>query len=429
MPYVLGIDVGTCRTVAAISWLGGHRAGQVELVTTVPTVLHLAPDGDLVLGGGPAIPEAAGDGSVSGFSRRVGDDVPLAVGGELCTAEALTATTVMCVVERVTGQTGVPPEHLAITHPASWGPHRKALLLNALREIGLGGVMLLPEPVAAAVGHAARTRVPVGDVLAVYNLGADEFEAAAVRRTGPVAYDLLGWNAERVGGMDLDDLLTDHVRAAVGRALADLDPADPQLRMAMSWLRDECTRAKEQLSTAEEATVLVQLPHLHTQVQVTRAEFVELISPVLASTVDTLLRAVHPDRPAAALLVGGSTRIPLVADLVAAALGCPVAQHPDPQVSVAEGAAVAAYNLLRGSRPEPPPPALAEPEPPSRALDRWEHRLAPQPPRPPVEITPIYLPERRGRRLPELKPSLLGAAVAVMITVGVLLTVAGSALG
>jgi molecular chaperone DnaK len=431
MPYVLGIDVGTCRTAAAMAWLGGRRAGQVELVTTVPSVLHLEPDGGLVLGGGPAIPEATGDGwSVSGFSRRVGDEVPLAVGGELCTAEALTATAVMWVVELVTEQTGAPPEHVAITHPGSWGSYRKGLLLNALREIGLGSVTLLPEPVAAAVGHAARTRVPVGDVLGVYSLGGDEFEAAVVRRTGPVAYDLLDCAGERIGGLDLDDLLADHVRAAVGRALSDLDPADPQVRMAMSWLRDECSRAKEQLSTAEEATVLVQLPHLHTPVHVTRAEFEDLAQPALASTVDVLLRTVRADEPAAVLLVGGSARIPLVGQLVSAALGCPVALHPDPELSVAEGAAMAAYNLLRGSRPDPPPPPVLEPEPPSRELDRREHQLAPPPPRPPVEITPIYLPDRRsGRRLPELKPSLLGAAVALMITLGVLLTVAGSALG
>jgi molecular chaperone DnaK len=472
MPYVLGIDVGTYRTAAAIAHLGG-AGPEVELVRlgpgteTVPTVLYLDRDGSLVFGREPA---AVGEARTArGFSRRVGDEVPLSVGGELCTAQALVATTVMWVVERVAAVEGAPAEHIAVTHPASWGTHRKGLLMEALRDIGLANVTLLPEPVAAAVGYAARDRVDVGDVLAIYNLGAEQFEAAVVRRTGPVAFDLLGSasGGAQLGGWDLDDALAEHVRAAVGRPLADLDPADPHLRLAMTWLREECTRAKERLSMAGEATVAVRLPHLPAEdagrgrrgqhsspeIVVTRAEFEELILPWIGGTVDTLLRTVRscgvrPGDLAAALLVGGSSRIPLVAELVSAELDCPAVAEASPEAAVARGAAAAAGNLLRAARPAPPqpapprpgsavppPPTWAQPPPAERSpgdqLVRRHPRLPAPPPRPRVEITPILLPNRRssGHRLPELKPSLLGAAVALMITLGVLLTVAGSALG
>lgn len=454
MPYVLGIDVGTYRTAAAIAYLGGAGPGEVELVRlgtateTIPSVLYLDRDGGLVLGREPA---AVGEGRAArGFSRRVGDEVPLSVGGELCTAQALVATTVMWVVERVAAAEGAPPEHIAVTHPACWGAHRKGLLLEALRDIGLSNVTLLPEPVAAAVGYAAHDRVDVGDVLAIYNLGAEEFEAAVVRRTGPVAFDLLGWasGGAQLGGADLDDALAEHVRAAVGRPLADLDPGDPQLRLAMTWLREECTRAKERLSVAGETTVRVRLPRLHAspEIVVTRAEFDELILPWIGSTVDTLLSTVRscgirPGDLAAALLVGGSARIPLVAELVSAELDCPAVAEVSPEAAVARGAAAAARNLLRAARPAPPQPAPAVPQatwaeqpPAERApgdqLVRRHPRLPAPPPRPPVEITPILVPTRRSsaHRLPELKPSVLGAAVALMITLGVLLTVAGSAL-
>jgi molecular chaperone DnaK (HSP70) len=470
MPYVLGIDVGTCRTAAAIAYLEAGEPGDVvpaRLGTgtgTVPSVLSLAPDGSLVLGREPDVPSDRR--AARGFSRRVGDEVPLSIGGELCTAQALVATTVMWVVERVAATEGAPAEHIAVTHPASWGAHRKGLLQQALRDIGLDDVRLLPEPVAAAVGHAARQRVEVGDVLAVYNLGAEEFEAAVVRRTGPVAFELLGWSSggAPVGGCDLDDALVEHVRAAASRsqpgggrsgasALADPDPADPQLRLGMAWLREECTRAKEQLSVAGEATVQVRLPQLRTEVVVTRAEFEELVLPWIASTVDTLLRTVRscglrPGDLAAALLVGGSSRIPLVADLVAAELDCPAVVAASPEAAVAAGAAAAARNLLQAARPGIPQPVSADPartmpeppagRPPGDQLVRRHPRLPAPPPRPPVEITPILVGSGAAGRLsnrrpsiqllPELKPSLLGAAVALMITVGVLLTVAGSAL-
>lgn len=488
MPYVLGIDVGTCRTAAAIARLGGPWAGEVELVRlgagtgTIPSVLYLAEDGSLVLGREPD--EVAADRTARGFSRRVGDEVPLSVGGELCTAQALVATTVMWVVERVAAAEGAPAEHIAVTHPASWGSHRKNLLLEALRDIDLHHVTLLPEPVAAAVGHAEHNRVDVGDVLAVYNLGAEEFEAAVVRRTGPVAFDLLGWasGGTQLGGADLDEVLVEYVRDTVGqRRFAGAgavdrhpDPADPRLRLAMAWLRDECTRAKERLSVADQATVRVRLPDLQTEVVVTRAEFEQLALPLIGSTVDTLLRTVRscgirPGDLAAALLVGGSSRIPLVADLVCAELDCPARVEPSPEAAVARGAAVAARVLMRAARPAPPqaaPVAPARVDAPaqplhdapvradapaellddapagllddapvgsvrSAALARRDPRLPAPPPRPPVELTPILLPDRRPalHRLPELKPSLLGAALALMITVGVLLTVAGSALG
>jgi molecular chaperone DnaK len=452
MPYVLGIDVGTCRTSAAIAYLDAPGGSEVDLVrlgnqtATVPSVLYVSQDGSVALGREPDGPDSAGAGwAVQGFSRRIGDDVPRSVGGEPCTAQALTATTVMWVVELVAAEVGAAADHIAITHPASWGAHRKELLMEALRDIGLRDVTLLPEPIAAAIGHAAGNRVDLGDVLAIYNLGAEEFDAAVVRRTGPVAFDQLGWasHGPQLGGADLDDALAEHVRAAVGPALADLDPTDPQVRLGMSWLRVECTRAKEELSGAGEATVLVQLPHLCTQVVVTRPQFEELILPLLGSTVDALRRTVRsaglrPGELAAALLVGGSSRIPLVGELVSAELGCPVVTESAPDAAVAKGAALAARDLVRAARPQSalagPVPAGPEPvadQAPGDQLVRRDHRLPAPPPRPPVEISPMCLPDRRSavRRVPELKPSLLGAAVAIMIAVGVLLTVAGSALG
>jgi molecular chaperone DnaK (HSP70) len=539
MSYVLGVDVGTSRTAAAIARLGGPAHGEVDLVrlgaqgNTVGSVLYLSPDGAVLVGEGPAASDAGlgSNGSsehtriARGFSRRIGDDVPLVVGGEMCTPQALTATMIMWVYELVAADQGMAAEHIAITHPAGWGAYRRELLLHALRQIGLTRVTLLPEPLAVAASCAAVDRVTAEGALAVYSLGGGTLETSAVRRTGAAVpayppaspdamFTLLGCaeSVDVVGGAEFDDALFDQVRGRLGRELADLDPADSRTRLALAWLRDECAQAKEQLSVVGEVTVLVQLPHAHTEVRVTRADFEDLIRPTLTGTVDALLRTVRaaglsPTQLDAALLVGGSARIPLVAELVAARLDCPVLVEPDPEATAARGAAVAALELVGQAepagqigetfaweratsavgpmaasprdmppqvplpreplaheslsqeytaheslsqslshesaawesaaresagreRPRPRPTPRPRKRPPATDLDNVVAERGDPPPRPPVQITPMYVPERRTATglVRGLKPSVLGAVVIAVIAIGVVLTVAGSAL-
>jgi molecular chaperone DnaK (HSP70) len=355
-----------------------------------------------------------------GFSRRVGDHVPFVIGGEPCTAQTLTAVLTMWVVERALAQEAAHPEQIVLSHPASWGPYRKELLREALWEMGLTNVTLLPEPVTAAESHAARGfAAGSSGPLGVYALGGNGFEASVVRRaTHHAGFELVGSRegSEPLGGADFDEALVARVRARLGRELDQLSPADPRTRMLIAELRDECVRAKEKLSVAAEADVLVQLPHRVAQVSVSRAEFEELIRPALQATVDTLARTVdscglQPEQLDGVLLTGGATRIPLVAELLAARFAGPVAVEPDPQVTAATGAALAACQIVSGpTQPRPDPgrapqaAALAHPAArPPRLGDDGRAGDAPRvepPPRPPVNITPLKLPRMRsGSRL------------------------------
>ncbi|MEV1289718.1 Hsp70 family protein [Micromonospora sp. NPDC049679] len=349
-----------------------------------------------------------------GFSRRVGDHVPFVIGGEPCTAQTLTAVLAMWVVERALAQEAAHPEQIVLSHPASWGTYRKDLLREALWGIGLTNVTLLPEPVTAAESHAARgfaagSTGPLG----VYALGGNGFEASVVRRaTHHAGFELVGSReaSEPLGGADFDEALVARVRARLGRELDQLSPADPRTRMVLTELRDECARAKEKLSVAAEADVLVQLPHRVAQVSVARAEFEELIRPALQATVETLTRVVgscglQPEELDGVLLLGGATRIPLVAELLAARFAGPVAVEPDPQTTAAAGAALAACQILSGpTQPRPDPErasqaaALAHPavQPPRPHDDRNGGPRVEPPPRPPVNITPLKLPRMRS---------------------------------
>jgi hypothetical protein len=129
--------------------------------------------------------------------------------------------------------------------------------------------------------------------------------------------------------------------------LSDLDPEAPAALAVTTRLRRECTEAKEALSADTEVTIPVLLPGIQSQVRLVRAELEDLIRPQVAQTIDALRRALRSADVAAeeldaVLLVGGSSRIPLVAQLVSAELGRPVAVDADPTAAIALGAALSA---------------------------------------------------------------------------------------
>jgi molecular chaperone DnaK (HSP70) len=413
MPYVLGIDIGGTTTTAAVSRLQESGWGAAEVARLgartdwVPSALQVGPDGAVTVTD-PGQLDA--DRVARGFCRRIGDDVAMIVGGEPCPPQALTAVLAMWVVERVQVQEGGPADHVVIGHPASWGSYRRALLHQALRDIGLTSVALLPEPVLAAESHAARG--PVGDTLAVYALGGSDFEASVVRRSGPDTFRLLGAAAaaDQYGGTDVDEALGNHVAAKLGRQFRELCKSGPQARLARFGLWRECVRAKERLTTATETEVLVPLPGGQVPVPITRAELAELIRPALQLTVEVLGRTVQACGLAASqlngvLLVGGSAKLPLVSELVTTNLAAPVTLGPDPQTTVATGAAVVAAKIatppqevrqraapIRPAGPPPGSPGAAAPPDPQPARESGGQ----PPPRPPVKITPLKLSRTRS---------------------------------
>jgi molecular chaperone DnaK len=412
MPYVLGIDVGTSRTAAAVCRQVGSAWGDAEIVqlgkqtASAPTVVYFAADGTVLVGDAAqrhAITDPAN--AARGFARRVGDEVPLMVGGEACTAEALTAVLVTWVVDEVAAAEGIVPEHIVVTHPAGWGNYRRRMLHRALRQTNLGNTTLLPSPVAVGESHAAGHDVAAGQALAVYDLGASGLSSAVVRRSPVDTFELIN-SAESVepnGGDSFDDVIFEHVRTVLG----DVDTADPDAWNTLTRLRQACTTAKESLTAETEATVR--------ELQITRTDFEELIRPAVEAGVEELLRTISSAPiPAEDLdtvvLVGGSSRIPLVSELVTAQLRNRAVLAPEPELACARGAAIAAQRLV-------PAPRVETVVPPGESDD-------PPPARPGVEITPLELPAPRSimRMISGTKPRVLGAVGVMVLATGVALT-------
>lgn len=433
MPYALGIDIGSTSTSAAVARRYGQDWTEPETVAlgqasaSVPSVLVQVSANLAVVA--EHAPEDGDPRTIRGFIRRVGDDVPLLVGAEPYRPQVLAATFAGWVVDQVTAAEDEAPDQLVLSHPAGWGPYRRGLLHQALWQIGLDGVTLLPEPVAAAEGYAYRQPVEAGATIAVYSLGGTHCECSVVRRTASATFEVLA-SAESsvpVGGADFDDAVLAWVRDQLGPAVADLDPDDPPARRALARLRERCAAAKEQLSEAAETTIEVRLPGVRTELVLSRARFEQLIRPALAGTLDTLTHTLlaagvaEPDLDAA-ILVGGAARVPLVGMLVSAALPCPVVVADDPAASAARGSAVAAR--LVGAAPQPAStPLLADNQLAVPGLEgATGESLEYPPPRPPVEITPL-VPPRHGAGRPGARSVGTGVRATVMLTVLLLLVV------
>jgi molecular chaperone DnaK len=347
MSYGLGVDLGTTFTAAAVA-----RNGRVEMATlgdhtdAVPSVVLIRDDGT-VLTGGAAERRATvePDRVARAVKRRLGDPVPVILGGAPHPATALIAHQLRDVVDVVSNREGGRPDTVTLTHPANWGSYKRELFAQVPMLAGLGEVHMLTEPEAAAAHYARNDRLDPGTLVAVYDLGGGTFDATVLRTTEH-GFDILGRpeGIEGLGGLDFDEAVFTHVDQTLDGAVSRLDPADPLATSAAIRLRHECVIAKETLSADTETTIPVLLPELQTEVRLTRGEFEKMIRPAIDATIASLRRALQSariDLPQlhTVLLVGGSSRIPMVAHLVSAELGRPTSVDTHPKHAIALGAA------------------------------------------------------------------------------------------
>jgi actin-like ATPase involved in cell morphogenesis len=415
--YFLGIDLGTTFTAAAVA-----RGDRVEIAAlgnraaSIPSLVFLRDDQRVLTGEAAARRGASEPARLAReFKRRLGDTVPIMLGETPYSAERLMAALLKDVVAAVATREGGQPAHVAVTHPANWGPYKVELLRHALDLADLHEVTLVTEPVAAAMHYASTERVEPGQVVAVYDLGGGTFDAAVLEKTDS-GFATRGEpeGIERLGGIDFDEAVMAHVRKVLGELLTSLDTDDPNVRSSLARLRQECVAAKEALSFDADTSISVLLPHVQTDIRITRAEFEPTIRAALEETVDAMRRTldhagVRAADLAAVLLVGGSSQIPLVGELVSNALGRPVAVDAHPKHTVALGAALAAAasHAPPAAVPAPPAPASTSDEQPAPS----KVAVAPIPPA--TRATPAT-PARTGfgRRL-------LIAAAATVAVVGI----------
>lgn len=449
MDYSLGIDLGTTYSAAATA--SGDRLEIFQLgerAATIPSIVVLRADGE-VLTGEAAERRALAEPTRTGreFKRRLGDPTPIILGGTPYGAESLLAHLLRSIVTRVTEQLGGPPATIALCHPASYGEYKLDLLRQAVRQADIGPVTLLTEPEAAALHYARQERVPSGTVIAVYDFGGGTFDATILRKND-TGFEQLGRpeGMERLGGIDFDEALFTRAMAHVRAAGVELDTSDPATLAAIARLREECRRAKEALSSDTDTELAIFLPGLQTEMRLTRAEFEDMVRPRIHETIEALGRSARSagldfaglDR---ILLVGGTSRIPLVAEMVREATGRPVAVDAHPKHTMALGAAWVAEQerVVSASDRESvattaaavvavpavaPPDPVAAVEPPAISdppVDA-DTGAPPEPPEPPIRsrrLTPEPDPASRAKRRPLVPIVAAVGAVALLAALAV----------
>ncbi|MGB3442796.1 MAG: Hsp70 family protein [Actinophytocola sp.] len=348
---VLSVDLGTSNTVAVLSAHGRPpRVIEVDGSATMPSALFAADDGHLVVGRDAERRARLDPARFEPNPKRRIDEGTLLLGDVVVpVTEALGA-----VLRRVADETsrqlgGAKPDEVRLTHPAQWGPVRRNVLLAAARLAGMGtNLVLVPEPVAAAAHFASfpGQQLGPGQALAVYDLGAGTFDVAIVAATQNGYAVLAEAGLPDLGGLDVDQALLEHV----GRQVSIRDPARWQSilrpestgdRRAQRALREDVKAAKEALSRHPQTEV--PLPEPFEDVLVTRVELEALIRPSLLRSVELLASTIRstgmtPERLVGIYLVGGSSRIPLIATLIAEQLRVVPSSLDQPETAVALGA-------------------------------------------------------------------------------------------
>ncbi len=370
-PTVVGIDLGTTFSLAAYVENGRPVVVRdARGAALVPSCLCFHDDGT-VLVGTAARERALADPEHTLFSVKrlmgrtladLSEELPLIphqiverdaeggrkvlhvrIGGHEYTPEELSA-----MILREVRQRAGNPGKAVITVPAYFDDAQRQATRDAGRIAGLDVLRIVNEPTAAALAYGLDNRKSA--TIAVYDLGGGTFDCSILRLDDGV-FKVLATNGDtHLGGDDFDHATMQVVIKELG---LDLSQRDPQL---LQHLRDQAEQVKIRLSQEDKATFELDLPDrkLHYRRTFSRDDFESLISPLLerslakcrAALKDAGLMASQIDE---AVLVGGSTRIPLVRRRVEELFGRKPHSELNPDEVVALGAAIQA-DILTGGR-------------------------------------------------------------------------------
>jgi molecular chaperone DnaK (HSP70) len=361
----LGVDYGTSNTVAMLGWPDGRRRPLLfDGSPLLPSAVYAETDGRLLTGADAARAARGDPGRYEPHPKRRIDDGTVLLGDAEYPVAELIAATLRRVREEAVRTATAPPAPVTLTYPATWGPARRAVLLDATRRAGMPAPVLLPEPTAAGCYFTTAVRpVPPGRCIVVYDLGAGTFDVSVLRQQAD-GFEVLGVDGlADFGGLDLDALVVSMVGAVAAPGAPEewrrlTAPANPADRRHFRALWDDARAAKEGLS--RRSSTGLHVPVVDRDVHIGREEFEQQAGPLLDRSVEvtrTLLRrsAVAPADVAEVLLVGGSTRVPLVATMLHRALGVAPTVREQPELVVAEGALCAGSTDRSVTRPAAKP--------------------------------------------------------------------------
>ncbi|MGH3353212.1 MAG: Hsp70 family protein [Nocardioides sp.] len=387
MGQVVGIDLGT--TYSAVAVLRSDGTPEILLnadgdpITPSVVLFQDFGDGDEPLVGTMARSSAgtSPEDVVQFVKRYMGDPHWRfdSASGTSYTAEEVSAIILKRLRQDAELALGEPVTDAVITVPAYFDDARRTATKHAGRIAGLNVLRVLNEPTAAALSYGL-DRQTSGTVL-VYDLGGGTFDVTLMRING-TEFDVVATDGDRnLGGFDFDNALMEHVAAELagqgaGNVLDDLD--------AIAALRERTEMAKRSLTTVAKTNVQVTIGGRPYRVAVTRKDFEtacrsllnrtqELVEDVLDAGSTSWKQVDH------VVLIGGSTRMPMIREMVEKLSGKKAESGVNPDEAVALGAAIqAAMEVAAGNTGGSPDPAPAqsdaEPAAPGTSVESWAGR-------------------------------------------------------
>ena len=352
--YYLGIDLGTTNSSCAVLRRGALEIICIEGEPMCPSVVSFQGRDDYVVGR-TAKRRIMLDPNhtISSVKRKMGllkfryDQF-----GKAYNPEQISSFILKKIKTEAEKEVG-PVRKAVITVPAYFNDDQRAATREAARLAGFEVLRLLSEPTAAAIAYGLNQEKD--QTIAVYDLGGGTFDISILEVKGNTfTVKAVGGN-HQLGGDDFDQALSKYVEENFKKSSGiDLktEPESAELLAAMQKLKEECQKTKEELSDAENATV--EIPNFykgrHLNLPVSRKTFESLIEKYVQETVDhmksTLAKArMTKDDIDRVILVGGSTHIPLVRQVVAKTIKEPYTGDNVMEM-VARGAAIVAAQYM-----------------------------------------------------------------------------------
>ena len=348
MSKIIGIDLGTTNSCVAVLEGGvPHVITNPEGNRTTPSVFAIKGDEELV--GETAKRQAVTNvkNTVSSIKRKMGTDEKVEINGRKYSPEEISAKILMKLKSDAESYLGEKVTKAVITVPAYFNDAQRQATKNAGKIAGLDVERIINEPTAAALAYGIDKQEKTHTVL-VYDLGGGTFDVSILDLGDGVFEVKSTAGNNHLGGDDFDQRIMDYLVSEFKKENGiDLSKD----KMAMQRIKDAAEKAKKDLSGMMSAEISIPFiaqsdeGPLHLNVTLNRAKFEDLNKDLFDSTLDAVRKALKDAKLTASdidkvLLVGGSTRIPYIQDLVKKELGKEPSKEVNPDEVVAMGAAI-----------------------------------------------------------------------------------------
>ena len=356
MPAAVGIDLGTTNSVVAVV-----QGGEPEVLLNAegaritPSIVAFTKTGERLVGE-PAKRQAVlnADRTIRSIKRKVGTREKVSVDGKDYSPEEISAMILSKLKADAETRLGQKVTDAVITVPAYFDDAQRNATKTAGEVAGFNVLRIINEPTAAAIAYGL-DKLGAGneETIIVYDLGGGTFDVTVLEISEGLLEVKATAGDTRLGGDDFDERLVDFIAEDFQKKEGIDLRRDNQ---ALQRLKEAAEKAKIELSSSAQTTI--NLPFIsmtangpvHLVMDITRAKFQEITNDLLERTRQPFERALadaglKPGEVDEVVLVGGSTRMPAVVDLVKRVTGKEPHQGVNPDEAVAVGAAVQANNL------------------------------------------------------------------------------------